>query len=110
MKTLLKVLYIGIFCAMVWVTTWAQSHEPLFACLRRIPQDPWFIATLFDTYFAFLAFWLWVVFRERNALLKVFWFAAIMILGNLAMSAYVLMQLFRLKPEQPASAILMPAR
>ena len=110
MKTFLKLLFAVIFFAMVWVTTWAQSHEALFTALRRIPQDPWFVATLFDTYFAFLCFWLWVAFRERSVLLKALWFVAIMLFGNLAMSVYVLVQLFRLKPEEPASAILRPAR
>jgi len=28
-------------------------------------------------------------------------------LGNIAMSLYVLIQLFRLKPEEPASAVLL---
>jgi hypothetical protein len=35
------------------------------------------------------------------------WFIAIMGLGNIAMSSYVLLQLFRLRPEQTASAILL---
>lgn len=109
MKTFLKLLFVAIFGAMVWVTTWAQSHEGLFAALARIPGDPWFVATLFDTYFAFLCFWLWVCFRERSVAMKALWLVAIVVLGNLAMSVYVLIQLFRLKPEEPASAILRPA-
>ena len=109
MKTVLKVLFVGIFLAMVWVTTWAQSHEGLMAALERIPNDPWFVATLFDTYFAFLCFWLWVAFRERRVVVKLLWLVAIFVLGNLAMSVYVLIQLFRLKPDEPASAILRPA-
>ena len=37
---------------------------------------------------------------------RVLWFIAIMVLGNMAMSTYVLLQLFRLRPEQDVSAIL----
>jgi hypothetical protein len=51
-----------------------------------------------------------VAFRERSVLAKAFWFVAIMLMGNIAMSVYVLIQLFRLKPEEPASAILKPAQ
>lgn len=110
MKTFLKLLFIAIFGTMIWVTTWAQSQEALWAAMDRIPRDPWFVATLFDTYFAFLCFFLWVAFRERSVIAKAFWFVAIMLMGNIAMSLYVLIQLFRLKPEEPASAILKPAQ
>jgi hypothetical protein len=34
------------------------------------------------------------------------WFIAIMLLGNMAMSAYVLRELFRLRPDQAAREIL----
>jgi hypothetical protein len=34
------------------------------------------------------------------------WFVLIMCLGNIAMSLYVLIQLFRLRPEDKAESIL----
>jgi hypothetical protein len=37
------------------------------------------------------------------------WVVAIMLLGNMAMSAYVLLQLLRLRPDQHVSCILFPA-
>jgi hypothetical protein len=37
---------------------------------------------------------------------RIAWFIAIMLLGNMAMSAYVLVQLLRLRPDQDAWAIL----
>lgn len=110
MKTFLKVWFVAVFFVMIAVTTWAQRQEGFLTALARIPQDPWFVATLFDTYFAFLAFFFWVAFRERSALAKVFWLVAIILLGNIGMSVYALMQLFRLKPEEPASAMLKPAQ
>jgi hypothetical protein len=33
-----------------------------------------------------------------------------MLLGNMAMSAYVLLQLLRLRPDQPVSDILLPRK
>ena len=110
MKTLLKVVYAGIFVSMIAVTSWAQMQEGFLSCLRRIPSDPWFVATLFDTYFAFFCFWLWLAFRERSVVKSILWAVLIVLGGNITMSVYVLMQLFRLKPEEPASAILRPAQ
>jgi hypothetical protein len=53
-----------------------------------------------------LTFYAWVLFKELRWLPRIVWFVAIMLLGNMAMSAYVLYQLMRLRPGQPASDIL----
>jgi hypothetical protein len=59
-----------------------------------------------DAYCGFLTFYVWVLFKEARWLPRIGWFIAIMLLGNMAMSAYVLLQLLRLRPDQPASAVL----
>jgi hypothetical protein len=41
------------------------------------------------------SFHLWVLWKGTRALPRALWFAAIMLLGNIAMSAYVLRQLAR---------------
>jgi len=61
-----------------------------------VATHPWFIATLFDTYFAFLTFYLWVAYKETRWSLRLAWLVAILLLGNIAMAVYVLLQLFRL--------------
>lgn len=106
MKAFLKLWFGAVLLVMIAVTAWAQMQEGLWSALERIPRDPWFVATMFDTYFAFLAFFFWVCFRERSLAAKVIWLLLILALGNIAMSIYVLIQLARLKPEEPASAIL----
>ena len=68
--------------------------------------NPWAVATLWDAYFGFLTFYVWVCFKETGWLARLLWFVLIMGLGNIAMSLYVLIQLFRLKPEQPVEALL----
>jgi hypothetical protein len=65
------------------------------------------VATLFDAYFGFLTFFVWVCFKERRLAAKVIWFVLIMALGNIAMSGYVLIQLFKLKPEEPLSDLVL---
>ena len=69
-------------------------------------QSPWAVATLFDAYFGFVTFYVWVCFRERSNALRILWFVFIMALGNIAMSAYVLIQLFQLKEDEPLSSLL----
>ena len=85
---------------MLGVTSWASSIEALWKMPREVATHPWFIATLFDTYFAFLAFWLWVAYKERSVLSRVLWLIGILLLGNIAMAIYMLIQLYRV----PASA------
>ena len=96
MILLLRVAFTGVVMAMLWVTSWASLQVPLWETPRAVATHPWFVATLFDTYFGFLTFWLWLAWRERGGLRSVAWLLAILLLGNLAMATYVLIQLFRL--------------
>jgi hypothetical protein len=47
-----------------------------------------------------------VLWKETRALPRVLWFVAIMALGNIAMSAYVLRQLARLRPGDSTGDLL----
>jgi hypothetical protein len=57
---------------------------------------------MFDAYFGFLAFWLYVAWRERTGLARTLWFIALMLLGNFAIAAYALLCL----RKAPADASL----
>ena len=107
-KTLLKTLFSCIFLSLLIYTGWASTRQPVlqWGGLTAGPDRYWTIATLMDAYFGFLTFYAWVFFKESRWLPRIGWFVGIMLLGNMAMSAYVLLQLRRLRPEQPASAIL----
>ena len=108
MKLLLKVLFGAIFVFMIVLTLHIQAHKSILLSPGEFSRhgSPWAVATLFDAYFGFTTFFVWVCFKERSMAMRVVWFVLIMALGNIAMSGYVLLQLFRLKPEEPASAIL----
>ena len=95
MRTKLSLLFASILILMIVVTTRASLHEGVFNALPRLLRDPWGLATLFDAYFAFLTFYVWVAFRERTFAARAGWFVAIMTTGNIAMAAYVLLQLRR---------------
>ncbi len=108
MKLLLKILFGAIFISMIVMTSHIQSHKSLLLSPNEFSwqASPWACATLVDAYFGFITFFVWVCFKERALWAKLLWFVLIMSLGNIAMSGYVLLQLFRLRPEEPASAVL----
>jgi predicted permease len=85
---------------MITVTSIATLHESILNIPSTVTDDWWFKATLADAYFGFLTFYCWVLYKETSVLSRIVWFILIMALGNMAMSAYLLIQLFKL----PASA------
>lgn len=97
MKKTIVILFSLILLAMLAVTTWASSYENIIAATKRLVAEPWMVATLFDAYFGFLTFFVWVCYKEVKTVNKGIWFVAIMILGNIAMSVYVLLEVRRLK-------------
>ena len=106
MKLFLKLLFGGILLAMIVVTVDASLKQNLWDSWPGLSAQPWAIATLFDAYFGFITFFVWVAYKETNIARSVFWFVLIMCLGNMAMASYVLVKLFRLKPEEPVESML----
>ncbi len=91
----LRFAAIFVLVSMLVVTSWASSIVALWKMPRQVATHPWFIATLFDTYFAFLTFYAWVAYKETSSLARVIWGLAILLLGNIAMAIYLLRELFR---------------
>ena len=106
MKTALKVLFSVIFLWMTVLVIRTSMAVSLWSAWNSFAGNPWAVATLYDAYFGFLTFWLWVAYKETTLWSRLLWLVLIMCLGNIAMSLYVLIQLFRLKPGQPAEALL----
>jgi hypothetical protein len=109
MKRFLSVLFIGIILTMIVVTSLASLKRPLWdsAVEFHWRSSPWSVATLFDAYFGFVTFYVWVAYKERAPAARVLWFILIMALGNMAMSAYMLLQLSKLRAGQPPEALLL---
>jgi len=106
MKLFLKLLFGAVFIWMSVVTIRTSLTVSLWAAWPSYAANPWAVATLYDAYFGFLTFYVWVAYKERAMWSRVVWFVLIMSLGNIAMSLYMLIQLMRLRPEEPAEAIL----
>jgi hypothetical protein len=103
----LKVFFIVVLVSMLWVTSWASIECALWKTPRAVVTHPWFIATLFDTYWGFLTFYCWVFYKETSWLSRVVWLVAILLLGNIAMAVYGLIKLFRLPPSATMEDLLL---
>lgn len=103
----LRIAFTAVLLSMLAVTTWASNHTALWAIPREVYLHPWFIATLFDTYFAFLTFYIWLAYKEKRIASRLLWLMAILLLGNIAMAAYLLWKLWQLPSNAPLEALLL---
>ena len=101
---------LAVLLVMLAATTWASLQENALEAALRMVHDRWTVATFFDAYFGFLWFWLWIAATERCGWAKWLWLGAILLLGNLAMAAFVLLRLHRTKAGDGLQGFLMGAR
>jgi hypothetical protein len=102
----LRILFLVVIGSMLWVTSWASLNQSLGDFARSATfRDPWVIATLFDAYWAFITFYVWMAWKEQSLAARVLWFVSIILLGNMAMSAYMLVQLFGVPATGPLAEV-----
>ena len=106
MKTALKILFAAIFLWMTILTIRTSLAVSLWSAWDSYAANAWAVATLYDAYFGFITFWVWVAYKENALWSRLLWLVLILGLGNIATSLYVLIQLFRLKPGQSVEALL----
>jgi hypothetical protein len=107
-RSTLLIFFTLVLISMLCVTTWATMVQPLtqWGGLTRAPDNAWTIATLADAYFGFLTFFAWVCWKQVSMTSRVGWFVAIMLLGNMAMAAYMLLELRRLRDDESLDVLL----
>ncbi len=111
MIVFLRFFFIVVLVSMLAVTSWASTHVALWSIPGDVIGHPWFIATLFDAYWGFFTFYLWLAWRERTVLRRIVWFVLVVLLGNIAMAVYMLWIVFRLPTSATMTDVLMrPAR
>jgi Protein of unknown function (DUF1475) len=103
----LRLAFGGVLVTMLCATSWASLQCALWKTHESVVLHPWFIATLFDTYFGFLTFYAWLAYKETGWFARVAWLAAILLLGNIAMSSYMLITLFRLPADATMEQVLL---
>ncbi len=101
MRVFLKLIFMSFFAAILWGTITATLDRGMITALRELWPDAWFRASMIDTYCAFLTIYLWIAYKEKSFFSRVLWFVLVLVLGTLAYSIYILIQLFKLKPEEP---------
>ena len=114
MKVPLTLFSLAAITALVGVSIWATQHVGIGDSIRELAAhagdgatNPWFIATLFDAYFGFLWFWLWVAYKETGWTARIVWLLLILALGNIGMAVYMLIQLARLPPDPRMQDLLL---
>jgi hypothetical protein len=105
-KTFLFLLFGAIFGWMIVMTTRTSLEMPVWDAFDAFGKHPWAVATLWDAYFGFVTFYVWVAWKEKRLNRQILWFVLIMGLGNITMSLYVLIELFRLPAGAPPEQIL----
>ncbi len=103
----LRCFFALVLVSMFGVTGWASTQCALWEIPGTVGGHPWFIATLFDTYWAFLTFYCWVAYKETNWLARIGWLLSILLLGNIAMAIYMLIQLCRVEANARFEDILL---
>ena len=106
----LRILFAGVLATMLVATSWASYHCALWKTPEALVTHPWFIATLFDCYFGFLTFFAWVCYKEVTWGARLAWLLAILLLGNIAMSIYMLITLFRLPATARVEQVLLRSK
>ena len=104
-KPLLVVWFSAVLVAMSAVTIWASLDRNVMVALGDLWREPWGRATLFDAYFAFVAVWLWIAWRERSAPARIGWLIAIFLAGNFAIAGYFLLALRRAPAASPLEGL-----
>ena len=107
MISFLRIAFGCVLVTMLCATSWASYQCALWKTPQALVTHPWFIATLFDCYFGFLTFYVWLVYKETRWLLRIAWLIAILLLGNIAMSSYMLITLCRLPTNATIEQILL---
>lgn len=103
----LRIAFTFVLVTMLCATSWASYQCALWKTPQALVTHPWFIATLFDCYFGFLTFYAWLFYKESGWLTRIGWLMAILLAGNIAMSGYMLVTLFRLPANASIEQVLL---
>lgn len=109
MKNALIALFGILFIYIVYTVISTSLKSNLFEEWDFLASIPWLTATLIDFYINTVVIFVWMAFREKSWTSRILWLIPFVLLGSIATTAYVLVQLFRLKKDEPViNAFLTP--
>lgn len=97
---ILKVIFSLLFVWMCYIVVSTSIESNLFREWDSLSAIPWMRATLWDFYANVSVLFFWICYKEKNYGLKFLWLVLLIVLGSIATCAYVLIQLFKLKPNE----------
>jgi len=100
MINFLKILFSILFVWMCYVVITTSIKSNLFTNWDFLGGIPWMRATLWDFYTNVTVIFVWLCYKENKLYLKIIWLILLVTLGSIASCAYVLIQLFKLKPGE----------
>lgn len=95
-----------VLVVMTSVTTWASLERNVLDN-GHLMADRWFIATLADTYFGFLTVYCWMAYRSPAWVARIGWLVGVLLLGNFAIAAYLLLRFIVWDPQTGAAGLLL---
>lgn len=107
MKNILIVLISAILLWMVYIVIDTCFQSNLFTEWDYLAGIPWMRATLWDFYANIFVLLIWVYYKESKLSLMGLWTVLFICLGSIAVTCYVLLQLFTLKPGEGLEKILL---
>ena len=99
MITALKIVFSALLIWVTYVVVTTSLESSLFKEWDFLASIPWMRATLWDFYANIFIITLWMFYKEKLTLLKIVWLILFVCLGSIATCAYVLIKLFKLKPN-----------
>ena len=103
---ILKWFFALIIVGMLSIIITASIDQNILEAVGNLWPNWWFRATLADAYFGFLTFFVWVAYKELHLWRKLVWFASFMLMGNLAISAYMLLELYKVQAGDTIETLL----
>jgi hypothetical protein len=110
MKRLLLILLFAVSVLSLLSLTTVASFERNVLDNGHLMADHWFLATLLDAYLGFITIYLWIAYKLESNAARVAWGIGVMLLGNLAIGAFVIWQLLRWRPRMGFADLLLARR
>lgn len=103
MKNVLIAIFGLLFIYMIYTIVVTSLESNLFTEWGFLATIPWMTATLIDFYINTIVIFTWIAFREKHLAKSIIWLIALCLLGSVASTLYILIQLFKLKPDEEVS-------
>ncbi len=101
MKNFLIIIFLFLFFYINYTVISTSIESNLFTEWNFLASIPWMKATLVDFYINTIVIFVWVAFREKTWLSRILWLIGFVFLGSIITTLYVLIQLIKLKKNEP---------